>query len=146
MRKAYLGMIRAFPGGWDAIAAALGQTRMALENRIYERKGQGVLVETAMQMQAFSGTTLFAEEVARESNGVFIPIQQFDGISDIELLDAYTAMVEDEGKFASHFREFLRDGKIEPHEYEQLEQDMRERQAHEMELLARIKSMVVVEE
>ena len=33
-------MIRAFPVGWDAMAGALGMSRDALENRIYERKGQ----------------------------------------------------------------------------------------------------------
>ena len=56
MRKAYLSMIRAFPGGWDAMAGALGMSRDALENRIYERKGQSVLVETALQMQQFSSS------------------------------------------------------------------------------------------
>ena len=27
IRKAYLSMIRAFPGGWDAMAGALGMSR-----------------------------------------------------------------------------------------------------------------------
>jgi hypothetical protein len=145
VKKSYLAMIKAFAGGWDAMAGALGMSRMALENRIYERKGQAILVETAMAMQAFSGTTLFAEEVARESSGVFICIPSFNGISDIELLDAYTAMVEDEGTFAKDFREALKDGKITQEEFERLRDDMRREQAHEMELLARIESMIVFE-
>mgnify|MGYP001627230051 CR=1 FL=1 len=81
IRKSYLAMIRAFPGGWDAIAAALGMSRCALENRVYERKGQGVTVDTAMQLQAFSGTTLFAEAVAASSGGTFVklPVDLVDG-------------------------------------------------------------------
>lgn len=73
IRQSLLAMIKAFPGGWDAMVGALGFTsRDALENRIYERKGQGVLVETALQMQKFSNTTHFAEAVAAQSGGTFV--------------------------------------------------------------------------
>lgn len=144
-RKFYLEMIRAYPGGWEAMAAALGMSKDALENRLYERKGQQITVQTAMQMQAFSGTSFFAEAVAHESGGIFIPIQSFDGIADIELLDGYTAMVEDEGKFATDFRSALKDGTITRKEFELLRADIRKQQAHEMELLARIESMIVEE-
>lgn len=126
------------------MAAALAfSSKTALENRIYERKGQSLLVDTAMAMQSLSQTTFFAEAIAHESGGVFIPIQSFDGIADIELLDAYTAMVEDQGKFASDFRAALKDGKIMSAEFKQLRDDIRKQQAHEMEMLARIESMVV---
>lgn len=138
-------MIRAYPGGWDAMAAALGMTRMALENRLYERKGQAVLTETAMVMQSLSGTTFFADAVAQESGGVFISIERFDGIADIELLDAYMAVVEASGKFAADFRESFKDGVIKREELDRMREDIRAQQAREMELLARIESMVVVE-
>ena len=142
-RKFYLEMIRAYPGGWEAMAAALGMSKDALENRLYERKGQQINVQTAMQMQHFSGTTLFAEAVAYDSGGIFIPIEPFEGIADIELLDGYTAMVVDEGKFATDFRTALKDGSISRREFELLRADIRKQQAHEMELLARIESMIV---
>jgi hypothetical protein len=135
-------MIKAFPGGWDAMAAAVGLSRMGLENRIYERKGQAIMVETAMAMQAASGTNLFAETVAQDSGGVFIPIQQFEGLADIELLDAYTAMVEDEGKFATDFREALRGKNITREGFKKMRDDIHAQQVHEMELLARIESLV----
>lgn len=141
IKKSYLKMIRAFPGGWDAMAAALGFSRDALENRIYERKGQSILVETALQMQEFSGTTHFAEAVCFNSGGLFMAIPKFDGIADMELLDAYTAMVVDEGRFAADFREALSDRKISRHEYEKLREDLHDQQRHEMELLARIESL-----
>jgi hypothetical protein len=79
-RQSYLSMIRAFPGGWDAIVGALGMSRDALENRIYERKGQGVAVELAMQMQTFAATTHFAEAVATASGGTFVKLP--DDMSD----------------------------------------------------------------
>ncbi|OIR10990.1 hypothetical protein GALL_71610 [mine drainage metagenome] len=143
MRKAYLAMIKAFPGGWDAMAAALGYTRMALENRIYERRGQSMSADTALMMQKLSNTTFYAEEVANQSDGIFIPIPEFTGVSDMALLDAYTEMVSDEGKFATDFREALKDGKVTQAEFEKLRKDLRQQQAHEMELLARIESLIV---
>lgn len=74
IKKSYLAMIKAFPGGWDAMTGALGMTRNALENRIYEKKGQGVEVELALTMQSFAGTTHFAEAVAIQSGGVFLKL------------------------------------------------------------------------
>lgn len=74
IKKSYLAMIKAFPGGWDAMTGALGMTRNALENRIYEKKGQGVEVELALTMQSFAATTHFAEAVAIQSGGVFLKL------------------------------------------------------------------------
>jgi hypothetical protein len=141
-RQSYLAMIRAFPGGWDAMCAALGMSRDALENRIYERRGQGVLVETALQMQEFSGTTHFAECMAQASGGIFLALPRFEGIADMELLDAYTDLIADEGQFAKDFRDALADGKITRKEFEVLKDDIHAQQHHEMALLARIESLV----
>lgn len=69
-------MIKAMPGGWGAMCGALAMTRDAVENRVYERKGQGLLIETAMAMQSFSSTTLFAEAVATASGGVFVKLPE----------------------------------------------------------------------
>lgn len=39
IRQSYLAMIKNYQGGWDAMAGALGMSRDALVNHIYERKG-----------------------------------------------------------------------------------------------------------
>lgn len=142
IRQAYLAMVKNFPGGWDAIAPALGFTRSSLENRVYERKGQSVLVETALQMQKFTGTTHFAQAVANESGGVFIETPSFHGVADVELLKAYTTIVMDEGKFAHDFQHALDSNKFTRKEYSMLKADICKQQAHEMELLARIESLI----
>jgi hypothetical protein len=80
IKQSYLAMIKAFPGGWDAIVGGLGMTRSSLENRIYERKGQDVGVDLALQIQAFSATTYFAEAVATASGGTFVKLP--DDLSD----------------------------------------------------------------
>lgn len=121
IKRSYLSMIRAFPGGWDAISAALGYTRDSLENRIYERKGQSVLVETAIQMQKFSGTTHFAEAVAQESGGVFIQLPVHSDADDEELLAKFNDLYGRLGEFSTKFKESVADDEVDGKERADLE-------------------------
>ena len=120
MRKAYLSMIRAFPGGWDAMAGALGMSRDALENRIYERKGQSVLVETALQMQQFSSTTYFAEAVAQVSGGLFMKLPEQSSEDREELLAKFNELYSKLGDLSTKFREYVKDDEIDRRERQDL--------------------------
>ena len=136
IKKSYLGMIKAFPGGWDAIAAALGMSRNGLENRVYERKGQGITADTALQLQAFSGTTLFAEAVAASSGGAFVKLPEdiCDGNEALakKFRDIYVRL----GVFASHFEEATADEVIDPRERACLDADIDGLQRGLSELMA----------
>lgn len=120
-RKYYLEMIRAFPGGWEAMAGALGMTKDALENRIYERKGQSLHVQTAMQMQAFSGTTHFAEGVAQESGGVFMKLPDAGEVGNDELLKEFNCLYSELGELSAKFNAFTADDVITPTERAELD-------------------------
>lgn len=122
-RKCYLEMIRAYPGGWEAMAAALGlPSRMALENRVYERKGQEVTVHLAEQMQAFSGTTLFAEDAARKAGGVFLKLPAARDIGNEELLDEFNLLYAKLGELSAKFRKYVDDDAIDRRERADLEE------------------------
>lgn len=116
IRQSFLGMIKAFPGGWDAMCGALGMRRDALENRIYERKGQSVCVDTALQMQAFSGTTHFAEAIAAVSGGVFVRIPQSSDIDNDALLAKFNALHAQIGLLSLRFSEATADGEVDKRE------------------------------
>lgn len=120
IRKAYLSMIKSFPGGWDAISAALGMSRMCLENRIYERKGQSLLVETAIQMQEFSGTTHFAEAIAEMSGGVFMKLPSNTDHDREELLAKFNELYAELGELSTTFRASIEDGEIDSRERDEL--------------------------
>lgn len=111
IRNSYLGMIRAFAGGWDAMSAALGYTRDALENRIYEKKVR-MHVDTALVMQKLSGTSLFAEAVARESGGTFVILPTVDHLDNDELLKKFSQILEQLGELATHHHKALEDGVV----------------------------------
>jgi hypothetical protein len=111
-RKYYLNMIGAFPGGWEAMAGALGMSVSSLENRVYERKGQCVSVHLAQQMQAFSGTTLFAEGIAAESGGVFVRLPDVREVGNDELLSEFNLLYAELGELSAKFREYVQDDEI----------------------------------
>jgi hypothetical protein len=111
-RQDYLNMIRAYDGGWAAMAAALGLSKDALENRIYERKGQTMTVHLAEQMQAFSGTTIFAEGIARDAGGVFLKLPEMREVGNEELLSEFNLLYSELGELSSKFRVYVADNEI----------------------------------
>lgn len=121
IRQAYLQMIRAYQGGWDAMAAALAYSRDALENRIYEKRGQGVLVETAMEMQSLSQTTFFAESVATLSGGTFIKLPALDHIGNEEISAKFHELIEELGEISTEWREMTKDNVLTDGELEKLD-------------------------
>lgn len=121
IRKAYLSMIKSYNGGWDAIAPALGMSRDALENRIYERKGQSLMVETAIQMQAFSGTKFFAEAVATISGGTFVALPSIDQMDNDFIQTKFNETYAELGLLFSAFTAAVQDGEIDAKERQQLE-------------------------
>jgi hypothetical protein len=121
LRNSYQTMCKAMPGGWAAMAAALGISKDGLENRVYERKGQSVDVHEAMQMQAMSGTTHFAEAVAADSGGVFIQLPDVERVDHEEIQTLYMALVEEVGKLAREWREATRDGEVDSKERARLD-------------------------
>jgi DNA gyrase/topoisomerase IV subunit B len=122
IKQSYLAMIRAFPGGWDAMVGALGMSRDALENRIYERKGQGVLVETALQMQKFSGTTCFAEAIATASGGTFVRLPEVE-VENADLTRKFNELYAELGRFSSDFNQATADDEIDRREEALLRDD-----------------------
>jgi len=115
-------MCRSLAGGWATMAASLGLSKDALENRVYERKGQSVDVHLALQMQANSGTQLFAEAIAAESGGVFIELPEFEIPGDEEIQAVYMDLVDEVGRLAREWREVTADGEVDARERARLEE------------------------
>jgi len=135
-RQAYLAMIRAYPGGWEAMAAACGISRVSLESRIYERKGMSVSVELAELMQSFSGTTHFAEEVARGAGGVFMRLPETGEVGNEELLSEFNLLYAELGQLSFKFRAYVADDEISRTERADLEHVSQEIHRTVSELMA----------
>lgn len=117
IRDAYVQMIKAYNGGWAAMAAALGmKSNAALHNRVYEVRGQELTVNEAIAMQSLSNTDYFAAAVAEASGGVFLKLPDPDQIDRDDLLAAYQEAVADMGELSRELIEDTKDGEIDDRE------------------------------
>ena len=124
VHQSYLDMIRSYAGGWNAMWAALGlSSKCALENRIYERGGAGgqtLSVHDALQMQSFSGTTLFAEAIAQVSGGVFVLSPDIE-IDNDDLHKKFNEVIMKLGMLSKKWNDATADGVIDLSEKTELQ-------------------------
>ena len=117
IRKSFLNMINAIEGRWDAAATHLGMSRSSLENRVYERKGQQVSTDDALQLQMLSDTKHFAEAVAARSGGVFVELPGLgEEIDNDEILGKFLDLTQHFGALARRHAEATEDGEVDAKE------------------------------
>lgn len=132
--SAYQDMMKVH--GWNGTAATLGMTRSQLEARVYEVKGQGMRVETALLVQAHSGTTLFAQAIAALSGGVFIELPEGDGVTGEELHSKFHELYVELGRLSATYTAAIQDGEIDRRERTALENISQEMHKTTRELMA----------
>lgn len=116
--QAYQEMIKVH--GWIGTAATLGISKKALEARAYGFNGMNMHVPTAMNLQAYSGTTYFAQAVAHASGGVFMELPSEDDTNGEALDESLLLLCEQLGKLAKTYREAKKDGVIDRKEHADL--------------------------
>lgn len=116
---AYQDMIKVH--GWNGTAATLGMTKSALEARVYEVKGSGMRVDTALLIQAYAGTTHFAQAVAQASGGVYVDLPRAECMHGEDLEAKFHELVCELGNLSKTYGDAKRDGEIDPRERAQLE-------------------------
>ena len=102
------------------MAAALGTYRGSLQNRIYECKGGTMSVETAMQMQAISGTTYFAEAVAAQTGGSFVKRPELDHLDNEAISQKYQEIVIELAEWSRSLIKATEDHEIDKQERAEL--------------------------
>lgn len=117
--SAYQEMIRVH--GWNGTAATLGLTKSALEARVYEVKGSGMRVDTALLIQAYAGTKHFAQAVAHASGGVYVDLPTADDIHGEDLEAKFHELVSTLGDLSKASYDARKDGEIDARERAELE-------------------------
>jgi hypothetical protein len=116
---AYQEMIKVH--GWAGTAGTLGMSKSALEARVYEVKGMGMRVDTALLIQTYAGTKHFAQAVAHASGGVYIDLPEVEFVHDEDLGDKFQELVGELGDLSKTYGEAKKDGEIDARERAQLE-------------------------
>ncbi|QBI03301.1 YmfL family putative regulatory protein [Pseudoduganella albidiflava] len=107
--------------GWNGTAATLGMTKSALEARVYEVKGSGMRVDTALLIQSYAGTTHFADAIAAASGGVFIELPEVGALDGGDLHAKFHELYEQLGNLSRTYSEAIKDDEIDQRERAQLQ-------------------------
>jgi hypothetical protein len=107
--------------GWNGTAATLGMTRSQLEARVYEVKGSGMRVDTALLIQAHAGTTHFAQAIAAASGGVFVELPSGDGATGEALQGKFHELYTELGRLSGTYTKAIEDNEIDRRERSELE-------------------------
>lgn len=145
-RKAYQDMIKAFPGGWPAMAAALGTSQSSLENRVYERKGMTMTVELARQIQINSGTTRFAEAAAVDAGGTFVRLPEIENIGNDELFKKFLHLNTRLGDLSREYQQSTADGHVDGKEWARLNHIVSDMHQTLQELMAITRKVFCIKE
>jgi hypothetical protein len=124
-RKVFAKMIGAARGGWETVAAYCGMSVAALENRVYQKKGQRLHLDTALLIQEISGTTLLAEEIAAQCNGVFIRLPDVELNDRDAVLRKWNELYTELGRLSGDFNAFTADDQVTESEFAVLQSDAR---------------------
>lgn len=134
MLAAYQEMIKVH--GWAGTAATLGMNKSALEARVYEVKGSGMRVDTALLIQAYSGTTHFAQAVAHAAGGVYVDLPVSGEHDDEQLGAKFHELYVKLGDLSKTYSFATQDGEIDKRERADLEHIAQEMHKTMKELMA----------
>lgn len=112
MKKTIIEMVEKCQGGKAAVAGFLGLTEQALNNRLYQTKGQRFTEAELLAVQHEYGLTDYVDEICRRSGGVFVPLPDVELLDNVELSAMQVREVAARGMLFAELEKALADGEI----------------------------------
>lgn len=126
------------------MAPRLDMSANVLQNKVsLTQTTHKLALHEAMKMQHITQDYRILHAMADELNHVAIPLPNFDGISDMELLDAYMDDITALGEFTASFQTSIADGSLTQRELDNVEAKSYEFINKHVALMSRLRSMVV---
>jgi hypothetical protein len=119
-RELMQGTIAGIRGGWTVAAAHIGMTLSALENRVYEKKGQQLSLRDTLALQYLAGNTMVVDWVCEQSGGTFVKLPDGDDLGNQELLTKFNELHGEIGRLSMEFNDATKDNVISSAEAERL--------------------------
>lgn len=110
------------PGGYAEAAEWIGVTEHSLFNRLRSEGDQIFPLGWAMVLQRAGGSNHIADAVARNSNGVFVPLADVDDVDNGDINQRLMESIEWIGKHSQYVRKATADGVIDAEERAQIEE------------------------
>ena len=131
-----------YPGGAKALAEKLKVKAGTFNNKCDPAMpGHTLNINEVRGILKITGDHRLLFEIARELNYVCIDIPNFEGISDVELLNAWADWDAERGETGQAIKKALNDHSITKKELEKIRKEMFEDFEKELALLSRLESI-----
>lgn len=138
-RQVVSAVICSYPGGRECAAARLGMPLKKFDNHVYENAGSRPLSdEQLLVLEQEAGTRFYADFIAAQNGGVFVPVANPDEVDHVELYELSIKTAVKRGRVDQIIAEALLDGVIHDHEVVAI------LEAHRQHIAARYHEIVTV--
>lgn len=120
MKKTIIEMIDKCQGGKSAVAGFLGMTEQALNNRLYQTKGQRFTCEELIAIELEYGVSDWSDELNRRLGKVSFTVPNPDNTDLVELSQLQLQELAERGILFAKLNDFLGDGVLTKEEQEVL--------------------------
>lgn len=138
LKEVVKAMCKAYPGGRQAMAGALGMSETQFNNNLYEKNGCRFFEVTELEaMEDISNTSFVADYFAKRRGALLVDVPNLEDLDRVDLFSRAMRTAAARGQVDQIIQKALEDGVIEKHEAEEiLEHHRRHLAAREEEIRA----------
>lgn len=121
LKEVVKAMCKAYPGGREAMAGALGMSVTQFNNNLYEKNGCRFFEVTELEaMEDISNTALVADYFAKRRGALLVERPLLEDLDRVDLFSRAMRTSAARGQVDQIIEEALDDGVIEKHEAEEI--------------------------
>ncbi len=143
MAAAHRTVHHAIKGGAETLAPELGITPATLSNQVnYKQAGHKFGLEDSIYIQLRTHNFETLLQYAAALGHTIVPIGDFSGVSDIELLSVYSEWHAELGDVNKAVKKAFKDGKLTRKEFDRIEKEYIEAVAAGQVFLSRCRALI----
>ncbi|MCM7530929.1 YmfL family putative regulatory protein [Enterobacter quasiroggenkampii] len=126
LKEVVKAMCKAYPGGREAMAGALGMSVTQFNNNLYEKNGCRFFEVNELEaMEDISNTSFLADYFARRRGALLVDVPRLEDLDRVDLFTRAMRTAAARGQVDQIIQKALEDGVIEPHEAEEIHEHHR---------------------
>lgn len=126
LKEVVKAMCKAYPGGRQAMAGALGMSETQFNNNLYEKNGCHFFEVTELEaMEDISNTSFVADYFAKRRGALLVDVPSLKDLDRVDLFSRAMRTAAARGQVDQIIQKALEDGVIEKHEAEEIQEHHR---------------------
>ncbi len=141
-QDAFYKTCKSYPGGFESLAPRLGMNPQVLRNKANPNCAQNhPYLADAEQLMTLTGDVAVLHAMAKEQGCVVLRVDTAASASDMAVLEWIAKVWQTNGDVGSEVNTTLADGRVEPHEVEQVKEAVHRTVTALHGMLARLEGM-----